>query len=237
MHVTILTLFPNVFPGSLGVSLIGKALEEGVFTLDIVDLKKFSIKGGRVDGPPCGGGCGMLLSPEVLEAALASLPSPISSGERKFIYPSPRGELLSQKIAYNLSKLQDIVILCGRYEGIDARILEKYSFVEMSVGDYVLMGGEVAAMALIEASVRLIPGVVGAPDSLREDSFVVSSAPLLEYPQYTHPVQWNEYSVPPVLLSGHHEAIHQWRLAEARTITRTQRPDLWNQYVARALGE
>jgi tRNA (guanine37-N1)-methyltransferase len=236
MHVTVLTLFPDIFPGPLGVSLLGKALEDSVFTLRIVDLKQFSQKSGRVDGPPCGGGCGMLLSAKVLEAAIASLSPPEPSFTRHFIYFSPRGTLFSQKTAHLFSQQHDIVVLCGRYEGIDARILEEYAFAEISMGDYVLMGGEIAAMAFIEANVRLIPGVVGAPNSLIEDSFVAAYASLLEYPQYTHPVHWKRRSVPSVLLSGDHEAVRQWRLTQARTTTRMRRPDLWSKYVAKELS-
>ncbi|MDR2417300.1 MAG: tRNA (guanosine(37)-N1)-methyltransferase TrmD [Holosporales bacterium] len=234
MRITVLTLFPDVFPGPLGVSLLGKALKADVFTLHIIDLKRFSQEGGRVDGPPCGGGCGMLLSARVLEAAIASLPPPESSLSRFFVYFSPRGALFSQETAQLFSRRQDIVVLCARYEGIDTRILEEYAFTEISMGDYVLMGGEIAAMALIEASVRLMPGVVGSPNSLVEDSFAAS--PLLEYPQYTHPVRWKGRSVPSVLLSGNHEAIRQWCLVQARAITRARRPDLWNKYVANELG-
>ncbi|MDR2417409.1 MAG: tRNA (guanosine(37)-N1)-methyltransferase TrmD [Holosporales bacterium] len=236
MRVTVLTLFPDAFPGPLGVSLLGRALENDVFTLRIIDLKQFSQEGERVDGSPCGGGCGMLLSARTLEAAIASLPPPDPSFARQCIYFSPRGALFSQKTAHFFSQQHDIVILCGRYEGIDTRILEEYAFTEISIGDYVLMGGEIAAMAFIEASVRLIPGVVSTHDSLIEDSFVASSASLLEYPQYTHPVRWRKRSVPPVLLSGDHEAVRQWRLAQARMITRTRRPDLWSKYVASKLN-
>jgi tRNA (guanine37-N1)-methyltransferase len=235
MRITVLTLFPDAFPGPLGVSLLGKALRNGVFTLRIVDLKQFSQEGGRVDGPPCGGGSGMLLSTRVFEEAIASLPPPDSSLTRHFVYFSPRGDLFSQEKAQFFSHQQDIVALCARYEGLDTRILEEYAFTEISMGDYVLMGGEIAAMALIEATVRLMPGVVGSPDSLAEDSFVAASAPLLEYPQYTHPVHWKGRSVPPVLLSGNHEAVRQWRLTQARATTRVRRPDLWNKYVASEL--
>lgn len=233
MRVTVLTLFPEIFPGPLGVSLIGKALKKGLWTLHVVDLKKFALK-GRVDAPPCGGGCGLLLSAEVLDAAIAALPV---SASTQFIYLSPRGAPFSQKTAHDFSKRQDVILLCGRYEGVDARVLEKYDFIEISLGDYVLMGGEIAAMAVTEASVRLIPGVVGAQDALQEDSFVASSASLLEYPQYTHPVSWEGRAVPAVLLSGDHEAVNQWRLAQAGTITRTRRPDLWHRYIAQALSE
>ncbi|MDR0407110.1 MAG: tRNA (guanosine(37)-N1)-methyltransferase TrmD [Holosporales bacterium] len=228
MQITVLTLFPDIFPGPLEVSLIGKALKKDLWNLRVVDLKKFTVK-GRVDAFPCGGGCGMLLSAIVLETAIASLSLSTST---QFMYLSPRGALFSQETAHNFSKMQDIVLLCGRYEGVDARFLEKYNFIEISVGDYILMGGEVAAMAVIEASVRLIPGVVGTPESLQEDSFVASSASLLEYPQYTHPVSWEERSIPSVLLSGNHTAVNQWRFTQACATTRIRRPDLWHRYVA-----
>ncbi|MDR0661998.1 MAG: tRNA (guanosine(37)-N1)-methyltransferase TrmD [Holosporales bacterium] len=231
MHITVLTLFPEIFPGPLGVSLIGKALRKGLFTLQVVDIKAFA-RQGRVDSPPCGGGCGMILAPDVLEAALASFSVPSGT---LFLYPSPRGRPFSQEMGQEFSAQHDIVFLCGRYEGVDVRFLEKHAFREVSLGDYVLMGGEIATLAFIEASVRLIPGVVGDPTSLQEDSLDVATGPLLEYPQYTTPVCWEGRSVPSVLLSGNHGAIQQWRQEQACAITRQRRPDLWKRYVAKQL--
>jgi tRNA (guanine37-N1)-methyltransferase len=230
VKITVLTLFPEIFPGPLGVSLIGKALQKGLYTLQVQDLKSFAIQ-GRVDAPPCGGGGGMLLSAEVLDAALSPLPQSAT-----WIYPSPRGKAFSQEKAQEWSQKEQLIFLCGRYEGVDARILEKYPFSEVSLGDYVLMGGEGAALAMIEASVRLLPGVVGDPTSLLEDSFAETPAPLLEHPQYASPVCWEERDVPSILLSGNHGAIDQWKRKQACALTRRRRPDLWNRYVAHRLS-
>lgn len=223
-RVTILTLFPEIFPGPLGCSLAGKALAAGKWQLDIVPLRPFGI--GRhktVDDTPFGGGAGMVMRPDVIDAALQSIPDPIFPP----VYLSPRGARLTQHHVELLAARPGVTILCGRYEGVDQRVLDAYQMEEISLGDFVLSGGEVAAMALIEASLRLIPGVIGAAHSLSEESFV---AGLLEYPHYTRPAEWQGQEVPAVLLSGHHEEVRKFRQQAAEDITLARRPDLWEAY-------
>ncbi|MEX2614469.1 MAG: tRNA (guanosine(37)-N1)-methyltransferase TrmD [Alphaproteobacteria bacterium] len=224
----VLTIFPDMFPGPLGHSLAGRALEEGHWSLQAIDIRDFATDAHRtVDDSPFGGGPGMVMRADVLEDALDSVadaPGPV-------IYLTPRGKPFDQATAASLAEGPGATLLCGRFEGIDERLIEEYRFQEISVGDFVLSGGEPAAIALIDACVRLLPGVMGAADSLVEESFAQG---LLEYPQYTRPAQWRGRNTPEILLSGHHEKIRAWRLAQAERITRERRPDLWDRYVERA---
>ena len=222
----VLTLFPEMFPGPLDHSIAGKALEDGVWALETVDFRDFaSDKHRTVDDAPFGGGPSMVLRPDVVDAALqatAGTPGPV-------IYLSPKGRLLDQARVREIAQASAVTLLCGRYEGVDERVIEARGLEEVSLGDFVLSGGEPAAMALIDACVRLLPGVLGNVESLVEESF---ERGLLEYPQYTRPQDWRGRKVPETLLSGHHEKIRAWRLAEAEKITRERRPDLWARYTA-----
>jgi len=221
----VLTLFPEVFPGPLGVSLAGKALEEGVWALEAVNIRDYATDRHRtVDDMPFGGGPGMVMRADVVGAALEQAPDcgPV-------LYLSPRGAPIDQALAKRLAGGPGVTLLCGRYEGIDQRVLDKHGVDEVSLGDFVLSGGEIAAMALIDACVRLLPGVLGAESSLEEESF---AGGLLEYPHYTRPAEWQGLNVPEVLLSGHHEKIKAWRRAEAERLTRERRPDLWKRFAA-----
>ncbi len=222
----VLTIFPEMFPGPLGQSLAGKALDTGVWALETVDIRGFaSDKHATVDDAPFGGGPGMVMRPDVVDAALASL----GAGNGPAICLTPRGRHLDQGRIKELAEGSGLVVLCGRYEGVDQRVIEARGLEEISLGDFVLSGGEPAAIALIDACVRLLPGVVGSEEALAEESF---ERGLLEYPQYTRPREWQGRTVPDVLISGHHDRIRAWRLAEAERATRTQRPDLWDKYQA-----
>lgn len=223
---TVLTLFPDMFPGLLGHSLTGAALADCKWSLEARDIREYASDRHRsVDDAPFGGGPGMVMRADVVDSALDAA----DAAGRPEIYLSPRGRRLDQELVQQLAAGDGVVLLCGRYEGLDARVIEARGMQEVSLGDFVLSGGEVAAMALIDASVRLLPGVLGAPESLAEESF---QAGLLEYPQYTRPAEWRGKPVPDVLLSGHHERIQHWRLAQARKTTRERRVDLWSRYVA-----
>jgi tRNA (guanine37-N1)-methyltransferase len=226
----VFTVFPEAFPGALGVSVIRKAMLKGLWNLNLIDLKKFPANSDRIDDIPYGGGDGMILSPVTFEKAFNTLPEKAKSMRK--IYFSPRGKQLQQQDLLNISRESGVIMLCGRYEGVDQRILDKYEMEEISLGDFVLLGGDVAAMAIIEGCVRLIPDVVGEASSLRNDSFQNN---LLEYDQYTKPRVWNELEVPSVLLSGNHEAVAQMRQDQSKKITRERRLDLWNKYVANSM--
>ncbi|GHU16077.1 tRNA (guanine-N(1)-)-methyltransferase [Alphaproteobacteria bacterium] len=228
----VFTIFPEAFPGNLGVSNIGKALPRNVWQLNLIDLKDFPVKSDRIDSVPYGGGAGMLLSPITFEMAYESLSE--EARYTKKIYFSPRGRQLKQKDLADMSKSSGITLLSGRYEGVDQRILDHYGFEEVSLGDFVLMGGEVAAMAIIEGCVRLLPGVVGEADSICTDSFQNG---LLEYNQYTRPQLFHELSVPEEILSGNHERIREFRLNQSKEITRKNRPDLWGEYVSSEMNK
>tara|TARA_B100001093_G_C26683173_1_gene951382 strand:+ start:347 stop:1072 length:726 start_codon:yes stop_codon:yes gene_type:complete len=225
-HVNILTLFPEMFPGSLGQSLSGKALEKGLWSYDTVNMRDFGHGVHKaVDDTPFGGGAGMVLRADVLEDALLSLPHKAA----KNIYMSPRGKPLTQNKVTELTKIPEITILCGRYEGVDQRLLDAHNFEEVSIGDYVLSGGEPAAIILMDACIRLLDGVMGNTQTPDEESF---SNGLLEYPHYTKPASWTDSSgaqhdVPEVLTSGHHKKIAQWRKERSEAITKQNRPDLW----------
>jgi tRNA (guanine37-N1)-methyltransferase len=230
-RATVLTLFPDMFPGPLGASLAGRALTEGIWALEALDIRGFaSDKHASVDDTPFGGGAGMVMRPDVLDRALAFVED--RPGPR--IYLSPRGRLLDQARVKELAQGPGVVLLCGRYEGVDERVIEARRLEEVSLGDFVLSGGEPAAIALTDAAVRLLPGVMGAAEGLVEESF---EAGLLEYPHYTRPREWQGRTVPEVLISGHHEKIRAWRRAEAEKVTAERRPDLWSRYSGSRVGE
>ncbi len=222
----ILTIFPEMFPGILNFSLAGKAMSEGKWTVNPVDIRSFADDNYRsVDDTPYGGGAGMIMRPEVLGRAIEA----VHTSGTPLIYLSPRGKTLNQQKVKEIAGLKEITLLCGRFEGIDERVLEAYGITEISIGDFILSGGEPAALVLLDAVVRLLPGVLGSEDSLAEESFENN---LLEYPQYTKPQTWNGLEVPEVLLSGHHEHIAMWRRQKSEEITRIRRPDLWEKYQA-----
>lgn len=225
-RASVVTLFPAMFPGPLGASLAGRALERGIWSLETVDLREFGLGRHRsVDDTPFGGGAGMVLRPDVVDAALASV-----ADDRPLIALTPRGAPLGQRRVRRLAAGPGVVLLCGRYEGIDQRVLDARGVEEVSLGDFVLSGGEIAALALLDATIRLLPGVMGGADSAEEESF---SEGLLEYPHYTRPADWQGRLVPDVLVSGHHAEVAAWRRAEAEAATRARRPDLWARYRAR----
>jgi tRNA (guanine37-N1)-methyltransferase len=226
-RATVLTLFPELFPGPLAASLAGEALAQGVWALEAIGIRDFGIGRHRtVDDTPAGGGAGMVLRADVLGPAIDAASARNPGAQR--IYLSPRGELLTQTIVRELAAAPGVLLLAGRFEGIDERVIDGRGLREISIGDYVLAGGEAAAMVLIEAVVRLLPGVVGSASSLEEESF---EAELLEYPQYTRPREWEGASIPDVLLSGDHKRIADWRRREAERITRERRPDLWRAHI------
>lgn len=226
-HATIITLFPGMFPGPLGEALAGRALKSGIWSLETIDIRAFGLGVHRsVDDTPFGGGAGMVLRPDVLDAAIQAAQSDVP---RPLIALTPRGTPLTQARISSLAAGPGVVLLCGRYEGIDQRVLDRHAAEEISIGDYILSGGEIAALAVLDATIRLLPGVMGAAESAVEESF---SQPLLEYPHYTRPATWQDRAVPPTLLSGDHQAIAAWRRRAAETITQQRRPDLWARHVA-----
>jgi tRNA (guanine37-N1)-methyltransferase len=219
-RATVLTLFAEMFPGPLCHSLAGRALARGDWSLEARDIRAHATDRHRsVDDTPFGGGAGMVMRPDVVDAALEAV-----ADERPAIVLTPRGAPLTQRTVRRLADGPGVVLLCGRFEGIDQRVIEARGLLEISVGDYVLSGGEPAAMLLLDACVRLLPGVMGAAESAEQESFADG---LLEYPHYTRPAVWQGRRVPDVLLSGHHAAVAAWRRAEAERITRERRPDLW----------
>jgi len=221
---TVLTLFPEMFPGPLGVSLAGKALEKGLWALDVRDIRDHGLgKHRTVDDTPAGGGPGMVMRADVAAAAIDA----VERQDRPLIYLSPRGTPLSQSRVKALAEGPGAILLCGRFEGLDERVIEARRMEEISLGDFVLAGGEIAAMALMEAAVRLLPGVLGAVASPAEESF---SEGLLEYPQFTRPQAFEGHSIPEVLTNGNHKEISKWRRAEAERLTRLRRPDLWTLF-------
>ncbi len=222
----VLTLFPEMFPGPLGLSLAGQGLEAGSWALEAVDIRDFAADKHRtVDDLPFGGGPGMVIRPDVVSEAIDAAAG--ADPSLALIYLTPRGRPLTQARVGELARGPGIVLLCGRYEGLDERVLDAHGLAEISLGDFVLSGGEAAAIAVIDACVRLLPGVVGAPESLIDESFENG---LLEYPQYTRPREWRGRTVPEVLVSGDHEKIKAWRRHQAEAITRERRPDLWARY-------
>ena len=224
-RATVLTIFPEMLPGPLAHSLAGKALKAGLWQLETVDIRAFAHgKHRSVDDAPFGGGPGMVMRPDVLDAAIigAQAAGPV-------ILLSPRGRRLDQQQVCALAAEPGMTLICGRFEGVDERVLEARAIAELSLGDFVLSGGEPAAIALIDACVRLLPGVVGRAEGLAEESFAEG---LLEFPQYTRPQLWQGRAVPEVLVSGDHRRIREWRQAEAERLTRERRPDLWQRYRA-----
>ena len=256
LSITLVTLFPEMFPGPLGNSLIGRALEEGKWTLDTINIRDFGHgKHRQVDDTPYGGGAGMVMRADVVAGALTAAFE--AHPDALLIHFSPRGQAITQPLLAQLARgeaphtpnatdiedrrtaerapeagLRPLILLCGRFEAIDERILEHYQPLELSLGDFVMTGGELAAMALIDATVRLLPGVVGDADSLGEESFGMSEdyACLLEYPHYTKPPVWSGKNVPKPLLSGHHAEIEAWRKQQAEEVTKARRADLWERY-------
>src|SRR5271168_407662 len=222
----VLTIFPEMFPGPLGASLAGKALTAGAWSLDVVDIRKFATDKHRsVDDTPAGGGPGMVMKPDVLGRAIDS----VAADQRARLIMSPRGAPLTQGRVEALAAGSGVVLVCGRFEGVDERVIAARELEEISIGDYVLSGGELAAMALLDACVRLLPGVMGAAASSAEESFADG---LLEYPHYTRPQLWEGRAIPEVLASGDHGKIAAWRRAEAERITKERRPDLWARHMA-----
>jgi tRNA (guanine37-N1)-methyltransferase len=229
-RASVLTIFPEMFPGPLGVSLAGKALAAGAWSLDVADIRTFATDKHRsVDDTTAGGGPGMVMKPDVLGRAIDA--TAIDDPPRLMM--SPRGTPLTQARIDTLTQGAGVVLVCGRFEGVDERVIAARGLEEVSVGDYVLSGGEIAAMALIDACVRLLPGVMGTPSSGADESFADG---LLEYPQYTRPQLWEDQPIPDVLISGDHGKVAVWRRAEAEKLTRERRPDLWAAFLARFRG-
>jgi tRNA (guanine37-N1)-methyltransferase len=225
-RATVLTIFPEMFPGPLGLSLAGKALSEGTWALNTVDIRDFATDKHRsVDDTPAGGGAGMVMRADIAAAAIDAARKDMGPGTPTF-YLSPRGAPLTQERARQLAQGPGVLLLCGRFEGVDERVLEARNVEEISIGDYVLSGGELAAQVLIDACVRLLPGVAGNESSLAEESFAQG---LLEYPHYTRPREWEGRAIPEVLLSGDHEKIAAWRREQAEKTTKERRPDLWER--------
>lgn len=226
----IVTLLPDAFPGMLGESVIGKALQDGLWQLETIDLRLFGEgKHRNVDDTPAGGGAGMVLRSDIVGKALkhAEKNTPRNRNKWPIIYLSPRGKPLTQAMAQELSEADGVTLLCGRFEGVDERVLEEFDVQEVSLGDFVLTGGEIAAQALIDATVRLIPRVLGNQSSALEESH---SDLLLEHPHYTKPATWQSRDIPEILLSGHHGKIADWRRDMAERLTKQRRPDLWRAY-------
>lgn len=222
---SVLTIFPEAFPGPLGLSLAGRGLEHGLWALEVLDIRDFARDKHRsVDDTPMGGGPGMVMRPDVVDAAIGAVadrPGPL-------VYLTPRGRLLDQALVREFAAGPGLRLLCGRYEGIDQRVLDAREVLEVSIGDFVLSGGEMAALVLLDAVVRLLPGVMGNAASAAEESFEEG---LLEHPLFTRPAEWQGRKVPEVLLSGHHERVRRWRRAQAEEVTRQRRPDLWRRFL------
>ena len=227
-HAQVITLFPAAFPGTLGLSLTGRALSEGRWGLHTIDLREHGIGRHRnVDDTPAGGGAGMVMRADVVGAALEAAQAR-SFGRWPVLYMSPRGRRFDQAMARDLAAADGVTMLCGRFEGVDERVLEHFGVTEVSLGDFVMTGGELAAQAMLDASVRLLPGVLGNAESTVEESH---AAGLLEHPQYTRPAIWKEREIPPVLTSGDHAEVARWRRARSEELTRERRPDMWAQHV------
>ena len=226
----IITLFPETFPGVLGASLTGKALKDGLWQLFTHDLREHGVgKHRNVDDTPAGGGAGMVLRPDVLADAIRDAQQH-ARGRWPILYMSPRGKPFSQDTARDLARCDGVTILCGRFEGVDERVLDAFGIQEVSLGDFVMTGGEIAAQAMLDATVRLLPGVLGNAASTEEESF---SNGLLEHPQFTRPADWEGRAIPDVLMSGHHGEIAKWRKAQSEALTKTRRPDLWAKHNAK----
>lgn len=227
LRVKILTIFPDIFPGPLSFSLIGNAIKTKICSLEIINIRDFGkTKHQTVDDEPFGGGHGMVMKPDVIgeaiDFALIDMKSPL------IIYPTPRGKVYNQKVARELSECSELIFICGRFEGIDERILEEYNVRQICLGDFVLSGGELPVMVILDSVLRLVPGVLANQDTLNEESFnyYENKGTLLEYPQYTRPAVWRGREVPEILRSGNHKKINEWRLEKSLEITRKTRPDL-----------
>ena len=224
LEVQIFTLYPDLYPGLLDVGIYKKAKEQQKWSLKIVDIRDYAFDNNRtVDDTPFGGGSGMVLKADVIDKCLDK-----NSNDYKTYYLSPRGKVFNQNLANQISNTKGINLLCGHFEGIDQRVLDYRKIEEISVGDFVLSGGESAAVIILDAVLRLIPGVLGNKNSVKDESFIED---LLEYPQYTQPRVWKNLEVPSVLLSGNHAEIKDWRLNQSQSITRILRPDLWSRYI------
>ncbi|SFG13612.1 tRNA (Guanine37-N(1)-) methyltransferase [Roseobacter denitrificans OCh 114] len=220
----VVTLFPDAFPGVLGLSLTGKALQDGRWQLHTHDLRSFGVgKHRNVDDTPAGGGAGMVMRADVVGPAIEAAQR-FARGRWPILYMSPRGRPFTQKMAKDLARCDGVTVLCGRFEGVDERVLEHFGVTEVSIGDYVLTGGEIAAQTVLDATVRLLPGVLGNAESTVEESH---SNGLLEHPQYTRPAIWEGHAIPEVLMSGNHAEIAKWRAAQSHRLTQSRRPDLW----------
>ena len=231
MHIDILTLFPELFPGPLGESIIGRAVKKGVISVNAVDVRKFATDArGTVDEKPYGGGPGMLMVPDVLTRAVES----VKSAKSTVILTSPRGEVMNQRLAQELAKEEHLVLIAGHYEGVDQRVIDLVVDREISIGDFVLSSGNIAAMAIADAVIRLMPGVLGDGESAVEESH---SMGLLEYPQYTRPPVFRGMKVPDCLTSGDHGKVAEFRRLEAEKVTRERRPDLWEKYLISELNK
>ena len=220
----VLTLFPEAYPGILGMSVLGKALERRLWKLNLIDIKNFSKKNHKVDDIPFGGGTGMVIKPDVLDGALSS----IKNKKFPIYYLTPRGTKFSQKIAEKMSECNGATFLSGRYEGVDQRFIDHHKLIEISIGDYILSGGDLPTMVVLDSIIRLLPEVISNKNALDEESF---KNHLLEYPLYTQPRSWKNLDVPEVLLSGDHKKIKDWKIKQSEDITKLRRPDLWKKYL------
>ena len=220
----VLTLFPQAYPGLLGMSVVGKALRNRIWELNVMNLRDFSYRNGKVDDIPFGGGSGMVIKPDIVDAAISSIPD---NDLPKYCL-SPRGMTFNQNIAFEISKQKGAIFVCGRYEGIDERVIKHHNLKEISIGDYIISGGDLAAMVILDSVIRLMPKVIGNEESLYEESF---NNNLLEYPLYTKPRNWNNLQVPNVLVFGDHKKIKDWKINQSESITRKRRPDLWKKYL------
>ncbi len=228
LQVAVLSLFPEMFPGPLAHSIAAKAASDNIWAIESINLRDFATDKHRtVDDTPFGGGPGMVIKADVIDAAIESLRARDEYKTAKVIYFTPRGKKFDQAMAKDLSAQQNLILLCGRYEGIDQRAIDKHQMIEISMGDFILSGGELPAMMVLDAVIRLLPGTVGDAQSVLEESF---ESGLLEAPHYTKPADWQGMVVPDVLLSGHHQKIADWRKQMAESATRERRPDLWQQY-------
>lgn len=222
---SIITLFPDLFPGPLGASILARGQRDGLWSLNVEDLRDHGIgRNKQVDEKPAGGGAGLVMRPDVAASALDA----VEQDDRPLIYPSPRGIPFSQDLAKDWSRGPGLVIFCGRFEGIDERIIQSRDMIEVSLGDFILAGGEVAALAMLETVLRLIPGVAGNQASVEDESFENG---LLEYPHYTLPRTWEDLTTPPVLLSGDHKKVEEWRNQQSQALTKARRPDLWAAFL------
>ena len=229
LHTKVITLFPELFPGPLSASVTGRALENKIWSLETIDLRRYGKgKHKKVDDRPASGGPGMILRPDVLNEALQAAYSTFKDSDTLTICMSPKGTPLTQELAKNILEHSQLIIVCGRFEGIDERVIEKHKMKEISIGDFILTGGELGAMVLLDTIVRLLPGTLGNSFSNLEESFTND---LLEAPQFTKPIDWDGMKIPEILLSGDHKKILQWKKQEAEHVTKENRPDLFIKYV------